>query len=603
MTIWAQILTFAHWETKKSLIVPGKKILPHAIMLLILLGGATLISAESGLHLQDAMYSVGTDDPALAGIVASDNRFRVMVLDRTVLTRYQASFDLVLVDGRVLPANTDRGAAATDALMQVYDRYRNAVYSQEADIFAAYPLLVETATVKSELDFSAPGSGAQLASPARLRGPPVPSGPVPLIAPPEAGPAISPEEFRAGMIQTSGNDDLMVRYSDYLGQRGSSASPYQTPSQLSPPLPFDAIILIFVFIFPLYFISQFLMMSVMNERIERRGETLLSAPVKSWVVVAGKSLPYTGAMLAVSLIISLVVGATPLVILPLIPVILFFLASGLIIGMTARSFRELSFISIFFSTVITCYLFFPSIFANVHVMSLVSPITLMIYTLEQQPYTLSQFLFSTSLFSITSIVLLYTAVVNFREERLFSTKGLVSTGVDFISSLLSPAHPWLSLFVLGMLAVPFVFMAQMLLLVLVFNLPLPLSLILILVAAAAVEETAKSVGIYTFSTRFPGFLTWKNVLAGAVVTALAFLLAEKLLLLVTISQIAESVFGTVLFSSLTLLWVPFLIHLAGVLISGTALRLGGRAGYLPGLCLATLTHCAANVWILRGWFW
>lgn len=603
MTIWARILTFARWETKKSLVVPGKKILPHAVLLLILLGGATLISAESGLHLQDSMYSAGTDDPVLAGIVSSDNRFRVMVLDRTVLTRYQASFDLVIIDGQVFAADTGRGAAATDALIQVYDRYRNAVYSREPDIFAAYPLLVETDSVKSELDFSAPGPGAQAASPVRLRGPPLPSGPVPSIAPPDPAPAISSEEFRAGMIQSSGNDEILARYSDYLGRSGTSASPYQTPSQLSPPLPFDAIILIFVFIFPLYFISQFLMMSVMNERTDRRGEPLLSVPVKPWVVIAGKSLPYTGAMLIVSLLICLVVGATPLIVLPLIPVILFFLASGLIIGMTARSFRELSFISLFFSTVITCYLFFPSIFADVHVMSLVSPVTLMIYTLEQQPYTLSQFLFSTSLFSITSIVLLYTAVVNFREERLFSTKGLVSTGVDFISSMLHPGHPWLSLFLLGMLAVPFVFMAQMLLLVLVFNLPLPLSLILILVAAAAVEEIAKSVGIYTFSTRFPGFLTWKNVLAGALVTAAAFLIAEKLLLLVTISQIAESVFGTVLYSSLTLLWVPFLIHLAGILITGTALRLGGRAGYIPGLCLATLVHCAANLWILRGMVW
>lgn len=603
MTIWAQILTFARWETKKSLIVPGKKILPHTILLFILLGGATLISAESGLHLQDAMYSVGTDDPALAGIVAADNRFRITVLDRSVLIRYQASFDLVMIDGQVFPADTERGAAATKAIMQVYERYRNAVYSSEADIFAAYPLLVETATVRSELDFSAPGSGAQIASPARLRGPPLPSGPVPFIAPPEAAPAISSEEFRAGMIQSSGSDDLMVRYSDYLGNSGVSSLPYQTPSQLSPPLPFDAIILIFVFIFPLYFISQFLMMSVMNERTDRRGETLLSAPVKPWVMVAGKALPYTGAMLAVSLLLCLVIGATPFIVLPLIPVILFFLASGLLIGMTARSFRELSFISLFFSTVITCYLFFPSIFADIHVMSLVSPVTLMIYTLEQQPYTLSQFFFSTSLFSITSVVLLYAAVVNFREERLFSTKGLLSTGVDFISSMLRPAHPWLSLFLLGMLTVPFVFMAQMLLLVLVFNLPLPFSLILILVAAAAIEEIAKSLGIYTLSTRFPGFLTWKNVLGGAVVTALAFLLAEKLLLLVTISQIAESVFGTVLYSSLTLLWVPFLIHLAGILISGTALRLGGRAGYLPGLCLATLAHCIANLWILRGWLW
>ena len=53
--------------------------------------------------------------------------------------------------------------------------------------------------------------------------------------------------------------------------------PFVTPDQLSPPLPFDSIILVFVFIFPLYFTSQFFMMSIMNERIERQGEPLLSS--------------------------------------------------------------------------------------------------------------------------------------------------------------------------------------------------------------------------------------------------------------------------------------------------------------------------------------
>ena len=601
MTGWAQILTFARWETKKSLVVPGKKILPHAILLLILLGGATLFSAERGLHLQDGIYTAGTDDPAIAGIVAADERFRVILLDRAILIRNPSAFDLIVLDGQVTIADTGRGRAAGAALRQRYDQYRNSVLSREPDIFAAYPLLIETVTVQSELDFSAAGSGGQVLSPFSSGGPPVPVGPVVFIPPPNPAPALVPEEFRDSMIRPSGTDNSLFRYSDVLRKSGT-ASPYQTPSQLSPPLPFDSIVLIFVFIFPLYFISQFFMMSIMNERTDRRGEPLLSAPASPWVIVAGKSLPYTGAMLAVSLLLCLIIGASPILMVPLIPVILFFLASSLIIGMTARSFRELSFISLFFSTVTTVYLFFPSIFADVHVISLISPLTLMIRTLGNEPYTGSQFLFSTSLFLITSSVLLYIAVVNFREERLFSTDGLLSKGADFIASAFRPSHPWFSLFVLGMLAVPFVFMTQMLLLVLVFNLPLPFSLIMLLVAAAAVEEVVKSIGVYSFSTRFPGFLTWKNVLAGAAVTALAFLIAEKLLLLVTLSQITESVFGVVLFSSLTLLWVPFLIHFSGILISTTALKCGGRAGYLPGIALATLVHCCANLWLLRGWF-
>jgi RsiW-degrading membrane proteinase PrsW (M82 family) len=321
------------------------------------------------------------------------------------------------------------------------------------------------------------------------------------------------------------------------------------------------------------------------------------------VIVIGKALPYFAGMIALSAGLILFFRGSPKLLLPLIPVILFFIASSLIIGMVSRSYKELSFISLFFTTVTTVYLFFPSIFAEVHIISLISPLTLMVYLFQGENFTAGQYLFSTSLFLVTSTVLLYAGIVNFREECLFSQEGLASKAINFFSSGLSATHPFISLFSLGLFSVPFVLMVQLMLLVLVFNLPMPLSLALLLVSAAAVEEIAKSLGLYTFATRNPGFLTWKNLALGAVATALGFLVAEKLLLLVTISQIAESVFGTVLFSSLGLLSVPFLIHLGGILVTGTALKLQGRSGYLPGLILATLLHCAANLYLLRGWFW
>ncbi|WP_245618558.1 ABC transporter permease [Methanogenium cariaci] len=154
---------------------------------------------------------------------------------------------------------------------------------------------------------------------------------------------------------------------------GGALGDFKTPSQLTPPLPFDAIVLVFVFIFPLYFTSQFYMMSVMNERIERRGEVLLSSPLRPSAIVIGKMLPYLVVMIAVTAILSLTTGETAVVLAAVFPVILFFLAAALLIGMAARSFKELSFISIFFSTIATSYLFFPSIFANIHVISLISP--------------------------------------------------------------------------------------------------------------------------------------------------------------------------------------------------------------------------------------
>ena len=41
------------------------------------------------------------------------------------------------------------------------------------------------------------------------------------------------------------------------------------------------------------------MMSIMNERIERKGEILLSTPVQASSIILGKMLPYFIGMLAI----------------------------------------------------------------------------------------------------------------------------------------------------------------------------------------------------------------------------------------------------------------------------------------------------------------
>jgi ABC-type Na+ efflux pump permease subunit len=386
-----------------------------------------------------------------------------------------------------------------------------------------------------------------------------------------------------------------------LSSSDSATGRFKTPSQLSPPLPFDSIILIFVFIFPLYFTSQFFMMSIMNERIERKGEVLLSTPVSAGSIITGKALPYLLGMLAISAALTVYLRASPLIILPLVPVIFFFLANALIIGMVSRSFKELSFISIFFSTVATSYLFFPSIFANVHVISLISPLTLIILTLQGTAYTAGDYLFSTSLFWITSAVLFFVAVVNFREERLFSEKRLVPRLREFIAESMSKKHPFLSVFLLNGFAIPFVFMVQLMCLVLFFNLPMPYSLILLMVFAALIEELVKSIGITTLFMQDSSFLSWKNLILACAATAVGFLAGEKLLLLITLSQITESVFGSILFLSLGVLWLPLLLHFAGVFVVASSLKLGGKRWFAFGIVAATVIHCLYNLYFILGW--
>ena len=595
----ADITTIARWEVKKSFSMMSRDVLPLAVILFVLLVAVTGFTAQSGLHLQDGMYRIGVDDPRMAQMLAGDARFTVYQLEEPDLIAQREAFDVIIINGYAYTGESSRAVAARKTLERDYTKYVNSVYNREEDLFAAYPLWIDTQSVKSELSFLSTQSG-QYVSVAPNRAAPVPEGKVEKIATPSPTLSVTKDELRGQLVKSNAQNTQISRYTETL----SSSSPmgtFKTPSQLSPPLPFDSIILVFVFIFPLYFTSQFFMMSIMNERIERKGEILLSTPVKTSSIILGKMLPYFIGMLLICTVLTFWIRASPLILLPLVPVILFFLANALIIGMLSRSFKELSFVSIFFSTVATSYLFFPSIFANVHVISLISPLTLIVLTLQGTAWTATDYLYSTSLFWLTSAVLFYIAAKNFKEERLFSEKSLVTRIREFLSEVLSRKHPFLSLFLLSGFSIPFVFMVQMMCLVLFFNLPMPFSLVCLLLFAALIEEIAKGVGIYTVYVRDPSFLTWKNLVLACAATAIGFLVGEKLLLFVTLAQITDSVFGSILFLSAGSLMLPLLLHFAGVLIVACCIKKWGARGFAPGLALAMIVHCLYNLYFILGW--
>ncbi|MDD1667428.1 MAG: ABC transporter permease, partial [Methanomicrobiales archaeon] len=525
---------------KKSFSTLGVNVLPIALILFLLLVLVTGFVAQSGMHLQDGIYTLGTDDGELGSILASDPRFTVYVLDRGTLLSPGQAFDVIVLDRTVRAPATDRGRSALRTLGRDHAQYVASVYSREPDLFAAYPLWIDLQYVKSELDFQATQGGQYISVRQRSQAPPVPEGPVIEVTPPSGAIASPVEELRRSIREDAGKNDQVARYTNLFTELPANST-YKTPSMLSPSLPFDSIIFVFVFIFPLYFTSQFFMMSVMNERIGRKGEILLSSPLHPLVIIAGKMLPYLLGMLVASVGVILAARASLLILLPLLPVILFFLAAALLIGMLSRSFKELSFISIFFSTVVTSYLFFPSIFANVHVISLVSPLTLIILQVQGTGFTPADYLYSTSLFYLTSGVLLYIGAVNFNAERLFDLQPFLPRLREFISSSLSREHPYRSLFLANLFLVPFIFMLQMMALVLFFNLPMPLSLVLLIVCAAFIEELAKSVGIYSLFHAGLRVLPGKTILLASAATALGFLLGEKLFLLFMLTQITDSV--------------------------------------------------------------
>ncbi|MBN1167876.1 MAG: PrsW family intramembrane metalloprotease [Methanospirillaceae archaeon] len=599
----AQVCTIAWWEIRRFFTTMNRGMLPAAIVLLVILLLVSGYAARSGVHLQDGLYDIGLTSDAYLPLFGGDDRFVVYRIPESESYFPPASYglDLIIADGVVFPDETDKGRAAAQALYRTYERYLSSVYSNQEDIFAAYPVWIANEYITSELDFTATESGQRIGfNQPGQRGYPRPEQEVIPITPPQSTPDLSPEKVRETILASDTSDSALSRYSDLLSADYAEESyPYQTPAMLSPPLPFDTIIFIFVFIFPLYFTSQFLMMSVMHERTLRQGEPLIAAPVLRITVIIGKSLPYAIGMLVISSVLLVLTGGKITALLPLIPIILFFLSSALLIGMVSRSFRELSFISIFFSTIATAYLFFPSIFANIHVISLLSPVTLIVMDIQGTGYSAMDYLYSTALFYLTGGVMFYLGIVSFTEEHLFTQKKLVSKILDLITAAIHPTHPWGSVFFLTILSIPFVFMAQMMYLVLFFNLPMPFSLVAILVLAAATEEIVKSLLLMALFNHNPIGLSWPGVAIASVLIGLGFLLGEKLLLVITLSQITSSIFGSLLFQSASALWSPFLLHSMGIFCVAVAVKRYGNKGYIPGLFLAIMVHCIYNALIIR----
>ena len=589
-----QILTISKWEVRRSATTMPREVIPVAAALFILLILVTGFTQESGIHLQDRMYTAGVDSADTGAIILGDPRF-------TVYLGTAGETDLTISPPNIRAADTDRGGAALKAFQTDYTHYLTAQYNREDDLFAAYPLWIDLQYVKSELDFTATEAGTGVSSaPDPFRNP-TPDRPVKAVPEPAKEIGYTREELRAGLVGSEGEDRTVSRYTDVIAGEGALGD-FKTPSQLTPPLPFDVIVLVFVFIFPLYFTSQFYMMSVMNERIERRGEILLSSPLRPSAIVLGKMLPYLVVMIAVTTILSLTTGKTLIVLAVIFPAILFFLAAALLIGMAARSFKELSFISIFFSTVATSYLFFPSIFANIHVISLISPLTLIIYAVEGTAFTLADYFYSTFLFWVTAGILFAICIANLNEERLFTLHPLRDKVREYIASAISEKHPFASLFGITLFSIPFVLMAQLMLLVLLFNIPMPFSLVVLTFAAAFIEEWAKSIGIYAIAVERPAFLTWRNVILASLAVMAGFLLGEKLLLFATLAQISESLFGAALFTSLQVIWMPLSLHFAGAFITISLIKIFGKRVYPIALVIASLVHGVYNLYFITGGF-
>jgi hypothetical protein len=245
---------------------------------------------------------------------------------------------------------------------------------------------------------------------------------------------------------------------------------------------------------------------------------------------------------------------------------------------------------------ITSYLVFPALFSGINDFAYMSPLTLAVKMYRDEPFGLREYLFATAPMAMLFFLSTYLATRMLNEEYLMGFRSLYRKIVEAIYLALDPRHPYLSIALLSVGSVPLVYMIQLVILALSTNIPFPYALGGLLLAAAVIEEVAKSVGIAMLIDNRIVHST-RQILTLAFLSSFAFLVAEKGLLLLSLSVVWESDLSEVLLNSGTLL-VPLTAHFVFTSIVCLLAR-RTRARYYPLAVLAgSIVHGVYNLVVL-----
>ncbi|MCX9088585.1 MAG: ABC transporter permease [Candidatus Methanoperedens sp.] len=609
----SRIFTIARWELRKTKSSFSLKTRFFSFIILILIGTASFFAAQSGLHINDNIYRVAVTDASLAGVLQSDAKFEVYIAGEGGAKSLfeNEGIDILISGDKIYYHNTEKSISALDALDKAIKKYDEARLLSYNDLNNTFPVWINIKNIAREQAFQAPSINKipmNMTTQAPETGagqvpeedshdikssmePVEPDGSVPVTE--KQGTNINiniPEKTTENIQIPSIREITENRIISPINEQNLA-----TPSHFNPSIPFKSVVLSFIFIFPIFFIAQFFSSSIMDERIKRKGELLLVTPASSYQIVLGKLLPYLLGSIALVAIMTFKLGGSPWIILTLLPVSLMFLSTSFLGAIIARSFKELSFVLIFLSVFLSGYIFFPAMFANIHAISIISPITLVVRLLENETVSISDYMFSTLPFYLLSILIFIFGIFIYREEDLFTQKSIKEKLLDSIQEFIKRVPAPLFSFSIALL--PLVFSIQLMLIVLMFNFPIRIGILLFIIVAAFVEELVKSVGIYTVFSRKMSDVTTGNALKFGILSGIGFFAGEKILLLVVIASIAGSAFGSVM--GIGLLVFPLLLHVTSTTVASLGMRYLGYREYLACVVLASIVHAAYNLYLVR----
>jgi ABC-type Na+ efflux pump permease subunit len=602
------VARIARWEASRSAGVVDRRTAILGLVALLLagaVGGAAM--ATGGVALDRDVYRIG---------VAADSPYYEVVEESPALAarppdidRLGRGIDVVVRQERFFVADSKKARAALSAFRDAVRRHNLERMGEEENQSAAFPVVVTLRYAERMPGGAvAAGNGADDGSGSgTTTGDGSGSGTTTGSDGDDGTGAGTGGDGADGsgigtVGESTGDGALGVPGFGGVGGLLGGGSTSGSPADIAPPFPFGALVLAFVFFIPMNFVIQPYGSTILNERINRRGELLLVAPVSPSAIVAGKTLPYLGLLVGITTLVALAIGGGPVSVAAVVPIATLYLAATFVGGMFARSFKELTFVTVSISVFLTSYAFVPAIFTNVTPIALISPLTLVVHDLQGTGVTAAEYVFSTGPFYVGSAVCFLLGVGVYREEDMFTQRPVPLKFLDALNSRISGRR---SVAVLSALSIPFVFIAELLAIAVLFVLPVEVSIPLLLVAVATVEEVAKSVHLYAgFRGPFAGRRGWKTALALGALSGLGFFLGEKLTAIVQFVGLPNLTLGRAAFTSagipatptvgLLLLLAPLALHATTTSIAALGAT-RDRNSYVVALVPAIAVHAAYNL--------
>ena len=514
---------------------------PIAVVLLLAVLGLSAFALRDTVSLGSGLYRVGVsgDVPPI-----QDSRFSIVAVDPSegkALLEGQVIY--ILIDGaQVIYRDEDKSLYALRALKQYMEKQElvriGSSYAEES----AFPLRVGINYLNAE---QAAGQG-------------------------DAG----------GTLPVAKPEEVII------------------PSLTPPPAPFTQVLIALIYIMPITFISIFFTSSFMDEKINRRLTILLSAPITPFQIILGKMLPYAVFALVTTAVIAILTKGNVLLALAIfVPTTLFIFAIYLMVPLFYRTFKDTTFIAMLVTTLTTAYLVFPAMFTNTSDLAYISPLTLAVKMYRNEPFGWREYLFPSLPMAAIFGFAIFAGTRMLNEEFLMGYKPITRKITDAIYLIMAHSKPYLSVPLWSLLVIPIVYMTQVVLLAFASNLPIGMILGAVLIASALVEEVVKSIGIVVLAKH--GVVTSvRDILTLAFLSALGFLLGEKLLLLLSISMVSQASVSGALFGAGVFLLIPLVAHFVFTAIV-TLLRTKVRLPYTLALIVGTLVHFLYN-WYLMG---